>query len=658
MFDALLIANRGEIAVRVARTARRLGLRTIAVYSDADANALHVASCDEAFPIGAAPPRESYLRADRILDSAKKAGAGAIHPGYGFLSENADFAEACAKAGIVFVGPPASAIRAMGGKSEAKALMVKAGVPVVPGYHGVVQDAALLADEAAKIGYPVLIKASAGGGGKGMRIVRAAAEFAEELASAQREAQSAFGDAGVLIEKYLERPRHIEVQIFCDAHGNGVYLFERDCSLQRRHQKVIEEAPAPGMSEARRQSMGEAALRAAQAVGYVGAGTVEFIADAGGEFYFMEMNTRLQVEHPVTEAITGLDLVEWQIRVARGEKLPLRQEDLRIDGHAFEARLYAEDPSRDFLPSTGTLHRLAFPKEGARIDTGVREGDTVSIHYDPMIAKLIVHGPDRATTLARLAAALDKVRIVGPANNVAFLARVARHPAFAGGEIDTGFIARHKDTLVPATTAPDDTTLALAVLGILRAREDAAIAAAPDSPWTRMPGWRLNGDAHDEIAFKDGPVVRAHYRGRAGYILDLPAGSIAAQAVLSPDGHLIATLGGHKIEADIVQRGLDTIVFRGAESTVLTMIDVLAAADAQGGAGGKLIAPMPGKIVSVAVADGQKVVKGQKLAVLEAMKMEHTIVAPAEGLVVRVRFKPGEQTAEGEELVVFEASPK
>ncbi|MCA0451894.1 MAG: biotin/lipoyl-binding protein, partial [Proteobacteria bacterium] len=347
---------------------------------------------------------------------------------------------------------------------------------------------------------------------------------------------------------------------------------------------------------------------------------------------------------------------EWQIRVARGEKLPLTQNDLRIDGHAFEARLYAEDPSRDFLPSTGRLHRLAFPKEGARIDTGVREGDTVSIHYDPMIAKLIVHGPDRATALAKLASALDHVRIVGPANSASFLARVARHPAFAGGEIDTGFIARHKDALVPVATAPDDVTVALAVLAILRAREDAVAAAEPDSPWARMPGWRLNGDAHDEIAFKDLPPVRVHYRGSTGYVLDLPGGSIAAQAGLSPEGHLTATLDGHKIEADIVQRGLDTIVFRGAQSTTLTMIDVLAAADAQGGAGGKLVAPMPGKIVSVAVADGQKVIKGQKLVVLEAMKMEHTILAPADGLVVRVRFKPGEQTSEGEELVVFEAA--
>ncbi|MFM8800362.1 MAG: acetyl/propionyl/methylcrotonyl-CoA carboxylase subunit alpha, partial [Tagaea sp.] len=414
MFDSLLIANRGEIAVRVARTARAMGLRTIAVHSEADARALHVAVCDEAHPIGAAPPKESYLRVERILEAATRAGAGAIHPGYGFLSENADFAQACADAGIVFVGPPPAAIRAMGGKSEAKALMVASGVPVVPGYHGVDQDADLLAREAATIGYPVLIKASAGGGGKGMRVVRAAAAFADELAGARREAQSAFGDARVLIEKYLERPRHIEVQVFCDSQGGGVHLFERDCSLQRRHQKVIEEAPAPGMTAERRRVMGEAAVRAAKAVGYVGAGTVEFIADADGAFYFMEMNTRLQVEHPVTEAITGLDLVEWQIRVARGEKLPLTQDRLRIAGHAFEARLYAEDPARDFLPSTGRLHRLAFPPAGARIDTGVREGDEVSIHYDPMIAKLIVHGPDRPTALQRLAAALDATRVVGP----------------------------------------------------------------------------------------------------------------------------------------------------------------------------------------------------------------------------------------------------
>ncbi|MCZ8122961.1 MAG: acetyl/propionyl/methylcrotonyl-CoA carboxylase subunit alpha [Magnetospirillum sp.] len=660
MFDSLLIANRGEIAVRVARTARAMGLRTIAVHSEADARALHVAVCDEAHPIGAAPPKESYLRVERILEAAKRAGAGAIHPGYGFLSENADFAQACADAGIVFVGPPPAAIRAMGGKSEAKALMVASGVPVVPGYHGVDQDADLLAREAAKIGYPVLIKASAGGGGKGMRVVRAAAAFADELAGARREAQSAFGDARVLIEKYLERPRHIEVQVFCDSQGGGVHLFERDCSLQRRHQKVIEEAPAPGMSAERRQAMGEAAVRAAKAVGYVGAGTVEFIADADGAFYFMEMNTRLQVEHPVTEAITGLDLVEWQIRVARGEKLPLTQDQLRVAGHAFEARLYAEDPARDFLPSTGRLHRLAFPPAGARIDTGVREGDEVSIHYDPMIAKLIVHGPDRPTALQRLAAALDATRVVGPANNVAFLARVARHPAFAAGDVDTGFIARHIADLVPAREAASNEALALAALGVVRARADAALAAEPRSPWARAQGWRLNGDAHDDIAFKDGAretTVRVHYR-EDGYDIETPGGTVAATGTLSPDGRLVAVLDGRKIEADIVRRGLDLVVFRGAAATPLTLVDRLAAAEAQGGGVGKLVAPMPGKIVAVAVAAGEQVKRGQKLVVLEAMKMEHTIVAPADGTVARVRFKPGEQTAEGEELVVFEAAPE
>jgi 3-methylcrotonyl-CoA carboxylase alpha subunit len=660
MFDSLLIANRGEIAVRVARTARAMGLRTIAVYSAADANALHVASCDEAFAIGAAPPKESYLRGERILDAAKRTGAGAIHPGYGFLSENAGFAQACAAAGVVFVGPPPEAIRAMGGKSEAKALMVASGVPVVPGYHGSDQAPELLAREAGKIGYPVLIKASAGGGGKGMRVVRDAASFADELAGAQREAQSSFGDARVLIEKYLDRPRHIEVQVFCDAHGSGVYLFERDCSLQRRHQKVIEEAPAPGMTGERRRAMGEAAVRAAKAVGYVGAGTVEFIADQDGTFYFMEMNTRLQVEHPVTEAITGLDLVEWQIRVARGEKLPLTQDQLRITGHAFEARLYAEDPERDFLPSTGRLHRLAFPVGGARIDTGVREGDEVSIHYDPMIAKLIVQGPDRPTALQRLAAALDATRIVGPSNNVAFLARVARHKVFAAGDIDTGFIARHKAELVPARGPAPDQTLALAALAVVRARADAARAAEPFSPWASAQGWRLNGDAHDDLVFKDGAqeiALRVHYRAD-GYAIDAPGGTIEAKASLSKDGHLVATLDGRKLEADIVRRGLDIVVFRRADATTLTLVDRLVAAEGLDAGAGKLVAPMPGKIVAVAVAAGEKVRKGQKLVVLEAMKMEHTIVAPADGVVVRVRFKPGEQTAEGEELVVFEATPE
>jgi len=651
MLRKLLIANRGEIAVRVARTARAMGIATVAVHSNADATALHVQSCDEAWGLGGDAPKDSYLRADAILAAAKASGADAVHPGYGFLSENADFAQACADAGIVFVGPPPSAIRAMGGKSAAKALMVEAGVPVVPGYHGAAQDMATLANEAARIGYPVLIKASAGGGGKGMRIVSSAETLEENVLAAQREAKAAFGDPLVLVEKYLARPRHIEVQVFCDAHGNGVYLFERDCSLQRRHQKVIEEAPAPGMTPARRQAMGEAAVRAAKAVGYAGAGTVEFIADPDGTFYFMEMNTRLQVEHPVTEAITGLDLVEWQLRVAAGAPLPKLQHELAIDGHAFEARLYAEDPARDFLPATGRLHALVFPDD-ARIDTGVRAGDAVTIHYDPMIAKLIVHGRDREAALAKLAAALDRVRIAGVANNAAFLARVARHPAFVRGEIDTGFIQRYRDELVPAATPADDTTLALAALGVLRRR------AAPDarSPWARLEGWRLNGAAHDALVFVDGDTqicVVAHFEA-GGYRLMLPGGEMRASAALAADGTLDAVLAGRRVRATLVQNGADWTVFQGAVARTLVLFDRLAAAAGDADKAGKLVAPMPGKIVAVHVAPGDAVVRGQKLVVLEAMKMEHTILAPADGIVARVRFKPGEQAAEGEELVGFQ----
>ncbi|CAN0027716.1 unnamed protein product [Phaeothamnion confervicola] len=664
MLERLLIANRGEIAVRVARTARRMGIRTVAVYSEADAGAMHVAACDEALPIGGAAPKDSYLRIEAILAAAKQSGADSIHPGYGFLSENAGFAQACKEAGLVFVGPPASAIRAMGGKSEAKALMVKAGVPVVPGYHGAAQDLKTLTAEAARVGFPVLIKASAGGGGKGMRIVTRKEDLAEALEGAQREAQSSFGDPRVLVERYLDRPRHIEVQVFCDSHGNGVYLFERDCSLQRRHQKVIEEAPAPGMTAARRKTMGEAAVRAAAAVGYVGAGTVEFIADQAGDFFFMEMNTRLQVEHPVTEAITGLDLVEWQLRVASGEKLPLGQADLRIAGHAFEARIYAEDPARDFLPATGQLHRLIFPapENGIRIDAGVREGDSVTIHYDPMIAKLIAHGPDRAAALRKLADALDQVRVVGVANNVAFLARVARHKAFAAGEIDTGFIQRHREALLPAPAPADGTTLALAALGVLRTRAAEARAAArltgdPNSPWSRSDGWRLNGDSHDTLVFADGTAqvsVTAHFR-KSGYVLDLPGRTLAVTGELGADGRLSADLAGRRLRARLVRRGSEWTVFQGAEARTLVLVDRLAAADAAAGADAKLVAPMPGKIVAVHVKAGDSVVRGQKLVVLEAMKMEHTILAPADGVVERVRFQPGEQTSEGEELVVFAA---
>jgi 3-methylcrotonyl-CoA carboxylase alpha subunit len=664
MFTRILIANRGEIACRVIRTAKRMGVRTVAVYSEADAGARHAAMADEAHLIGPAPVRESYLKAEAIIAAAKKSGAQAIHPGYGFLSENADFAEACAKAGLVFIGPPPAAIRAMGGKSAAKALMEKAGVPVVPGYHGDRQDIATFTAAAKKIGYPVLIKASAGGGGKGMRIVEREADLADQIAGAQREAKSAFGDDRLLIEKYLQKPRHIEIQVFADRHGNAVYLFERDCSLQRRHQKVIEEAPAPGMDEERRRAMGEAAVKAARAVGYEGAGTVEFIADSDGSFFFMEMNTRLQVEHPVTEMITGLDLVEWQLRVASGERLPLTQEQLRIKGHAFEARLYAEDPARDFLPATGRLHHLRFPEENAhvRVDTGVRGGDAISIHYDPMIAKLVVWDRDRKAALNRLAQALAACEIVGLTTNVAFLRRVALHPAFAAGEVDTGFIARHRAELVPEAPPLSDRVLGLAALGILLLRQrhaeaEARASADPYSPWHRATGWRLNDDAYHVLRLRDGGrefALTAHFR-RDGFVLDLPGGTVSAHGTLDAEGRLSADLGGVSLRATIVPQGDDIVVLADGDSRRLSQFNPMQAAEAAEGGGGKLTAPMPGKVVAVKTESGAKVKRGAPLLVLEAMKMEHTIAAPADGTVESIRYRAGDQVDEGAELVVFKA---
>ncbi|MDH4175883.1 MAG: acetyl-CoA carboxylase biotin carboxylase subunit, partial [Betaproteobacteria bacterium] len=510
MFSRILIANRGEIACRVAATARRLGIGVVAVYSEADAGARHVKLADEAFLLGPAPATESYLRGERVIEAALKCGAQAIHPGYGFLSENEGFARACAQAGLVFIGPPPEAIAAMGDKSAAKRLMEKAKVPLVPGYHGEKQEPAFLAKEAEKIGYPALIKASAGGGGKGMRIVTKAAEFQGALEGAQREAKAAFGDARVLIERYLERPRHIEVQVFGDAKGGCVYLFERDCSVQRRHQKVLEEAPAPGMSAARRKEMGEAAVAAARAVGYVGAGTVEFIAEQDGKFYFMEMNTRLQVEHPVTEMITGLDLVEWQLRVAAGEPLPLAQDRLSIKGHAIEARLYAEDPARGFLPQTGHLAHLRFPEatQAVRIDTGVESGATITPHYDPMIAKLIAWGEDRPAALARLGAALAAVEVAGVQTNVAFLERVVRSRAFSSGDLDTGLIERSRAELFPPAQAASHELLAAAAMAELLEEADEARARAagsgdPYSPWDSVDGWRLNQGSHHRFVFAE-----------------------------------------------------------------------------------------------------------------------------------------------------------
>ncbi|HYN39452.1 MAG TPA: acetyl-CoA carboxylase biotin carboxylase subunit, partial [Rhodospirillales bacterium] len=525
MFKKILIANRGEIACRVIETARRLGVRTIAVYSEADAGARHVRIADEAICIGASPPRDSYLRIDRVLAAAAATGAQAIHPGYGFLSENAAFAAGCGEAGVVFVGPPADAIRAMGSKSAAKRLMEKAGVPLVPGYHGVEQEAAFLLDRAVEIGWPVLIKASAGGGGKGMRIVEAAADFATALASCRREAGAAFGDDRVLIEKYLLHPRHIEMQVFADTHGNVVHLFERDCSVQRRHQKVPEEAPAPGITAERRAAMSAAACEAARAVGYVGAGTVEFIVADDGAFYFMEMNTRLQVEHPVTEMITGQDLVEWQLRIAAGERLPLSQKQLAIRGHALEARIYAEDPSRGFLPSTGTLAHLAPPPQSVhvRVDTGVEQGDEITPHYDPMIAKLIVWDEDRDRACARMLQALAQYRIVGVANNVAFLSRLVASPSFAAAVLDTALIEREHDVLFAEPAPTPDTVFALAALAeLLRQQEIAGSRAAREgdrwSPWNAQDSWRLNAGLTRTLRFRAGEQegsIAVTYTGRS-----------------------------------------------------------------------------------------------------------------------------------------------
>jgi 3-methylcrotonyl-CoA carboxylase alpha subunit len=668
MFSKLLIANRGEIACRVIKTARRMGIATVAVYSDADANARHVRLADEAVRIGPAPARESYLRGDAIVAAATTTGAQAIHPGYGFLSENEGFAAQCARAGIVFVGPPAEAIRAMGSKSAAKALMARAGVPLTPGYHGDDQDPELLAKEAARIGFPVLIKASAGGGGKGMRRVDAADAFAAALASCQREAKSAFGDDRVLVEQYVLQPRHIEIQVFADSHGDCVYLFERDCSVQRRHQKVLEEAPAPGMTAERRAAMGRAAVEAAKAVGYVGAGTVEFIAPPDGRFYFMEMNTRLQVEHPVTEMVTGLDLVEWQLRVAAGERLPRRQEELAITGHALEARIYAEDPDRGFLPSTGRLVHLVAPKEGdgVRVDTGVEQGDSISPFYDPMIAKLIVHGADRPEALAKMQAALAAYRIVGVANNVEFLGRLIATPSFANAVLDTALIEREEARLgPPAGGPPEEAFLAAAFAEAERAAHAGRSGGvgsregAAQSPWQCLDAWRLNGEAWWRMGFRageSGVEVDAASAGEAGHWRFLTQGRrLRAAGRWTPSGELEASIGGRRIAAAVVPQGDKRHVFIDGRSIVLTYADPLGVAGAEHEEEGTgLLSPMPGKVIALLARPGASVEKGAPLLVLEAMKMEHTISAPHAGTVKSFRFAAGDQVEEGVALVEFE----
>ena len=659
MFNKILIANRGEIACRVAATARRMAIKTVAVYSDADASAKHVGACDEAVHIGGSAPRDSYLRWERILEAAKATGAQAIHPGYGFLSENEAFARACADAGLVFIGPPPAAIKAMGLKAESKQLMEHAGVPLVPGYHGASQDAALLKKEAGRIGYPVLIKASAGGGGKGMRAVQRANDFEAALASCQREATNSFGNADVLIEKYVQRPRHIEIQVFGDTQGNYVYLFERDCSVQRRHQKVLEEAPAPGMTEAMRRQMGEAAVAAARAVAYVGAGTVEFIVEQQGggamDFFFMEMNTRLQVEHPVTEAITGLDLVEWQLLVAAGLPLPLRQEQLRIHGHAIEARICAETPDNDFLPATGTLQvyrkpaGTSFEISSLRIDDGVREGDTISPFYDPMIAKLIVHGDTREQALARLDQALAQTRIVGLATNVQFLRHVVRSRSFAQADLDTALIERERAVLFGQETVGLPFAAAAAVANALmteRAQEGA-------DPFSRRDGWRAHGVAVRRFAFEfHGEPAAAELTYLYDGALRLSVGDTTGELVFTATRlGLDIAFAGQRHVATVHSHGETDHVFTAHGATQIVAIDLLAHAGEGEAEAGRLTAPMPGKVVSFGVRAGDRIAKGQALAVMEAMKMEHTIAAPADGIVAELLYAPGDQVDEGSELL-------
>ncbi len=671
--DSVLIANRGEIACRVIRTAKRLGMRTIAVYSEADALAPHVTQADEAYLIGPAPARESYLRGDVILEVAKKAKAACVHPGYGFLSENTQFAAACAEAGIVFVGPPSSAIEAMGLKDAAKTLVEKAGVPVVPGYHGSNQDPVFLKEKAYSIGYPVLIKAVAGGGGKGMKRVDKHAEFEEALASAKREGKNSFGDDRVLIEKYVTAPRHVEIQVFGDSHGNVVHLFERDCSAQRRHQKVIEEAPAPGMTEEVRAAMGKAAVDAAKAVGYVGAGTVEFIADGSrglraDGFYFMEMNTRLQVEHPVTEMITGLDLVELQFRVAAGEALGFAQGDLKINGHAVEARVYAEDPEHDFLPSTGKLWALRLPEEGhgIRVDSGVAEGGAVTPHYDPMIAKIIAHGATRDEALDRLSAALTQTIVAGPKSNVAFLKALANHPDFRAGKLDTGLIEREKVAL-GAVEQPVDAEAVAAGVSLIVSENHWSVNplgsprdfARPSDwyfdPWTDTQNLILGGTRTSDMkAVADGKQLDVVIVG------DVLNGKIDIDSLVYSGSPRISWAARYRsLRGDpnslIIETDDSILVIRNNRQTRVSLFDPfdvdLDAMDDSGGAAIK--SPMHGKLVALMVQAGDAVTKGQKVAIVEAMKMEHALVAPRDGVVAEVIGDVGAQVGEGARVVVL-----
>lgn len=673
MFKKILIANRGEIACRVASTARQMGIATVAVYSDADRHAAHVKACDEAIYIGGSEPSQSYLRADAIIEAAKKTGAEAIHPGYGFLSENGRFVEACHQAGIKFIGPSAAAMEAMGSKSAAKALMEKAGVPLVPGYHGDNQDPDFLHQQADSIGYPVLIKASAGGGGKGMRIVNSSDEFIGMLESCKREAINSFSNDHVLIERYVTKPRHIEIQVFGDELGNYVYLFERDCSVQRRHQKVIEEAPAPGMTEERRRAMGEAAVNAARAVNYVGAGTVEFIAEQDGTFYFMEMNTRLQVEHPVTEMITGYDLVEWQLRIANNEAIPVQQEDLSINGHAIEVRIYAENPDNDFLPSIGLLSHLDFPSHlsfvnaPVRVDSGISQGDRISPFYDPMIAKLIVWGVDREQAIARMRQALLETHIIGLHTNVSFLYRLMNNSSFVSADLDTGLIEKNQASLFPPAQKLSIKALGyaaasyLAKHGLKNSRAAQNTATSYVDPWDSSDYWRSRQSAGTSITVADDSaqyLVTIKQRSTDDWILDVDGTEheltweVTSTANNQDNYEINLGLNGTLSKGKVVLNGEELYLYTQDGQTRLSIPDSLAhAGEGDDVGGGGLTAPMPGKVINIQVNVGDKVEQGQVLVVMEAMKMEHSITASTGGVVEEIFFAVGEQVAEGAELI-------